>query len=317
MKKNTEITAIEWTATLLPANITEEDITWLCDLGAVVRPDPTRQGRWIIAGYTHNPWWGCTKWAAGCTNCYAEKFSKRTGRDVWGRGTPRWRTSEKNRSLPLKWNRISKQILERFGVRLNVFCGSMMDWLDSEVSPEWREDLFDVISQCDDLNWLMLTKRLEVKNWEPYETGIARLWDNLPPRWMGVEWPENVWFGHSVGCQDDWDTIKDSLTHLCATASPNIFISYGPAIGPVDWSAEINPIKHIFVEGESGAGAREFKWKWAVETLEWCRQEGVGFFMKQTGSNATWELWKDPIKAGPKGGNVDLWPEILPREYIS
>lgn len=36
------------------------------------------------ADHTFNPWWGCTHVHAGCTNCYAEAMSKRTGRAVWG-----------------------------------------------------------------------------------------------------------------------------------------------------------------------------------------------------------------------------------------
>lgn len=32
---------------------------------------------------TFNPWWGCTKIASGCDNCYAAAFDKRTGGDHW------------------------------------------------------------------------------------------------------------------------------------------------------------------------------------------------------------------------------------------
>ena len=38
---------------------------------------------------TFSPWWGCTKVATGCKNCYASAFSKRTGQDVWGDDKPR------------------------------------------------------------------------------------------------------------------------------------------------------------------------------------------------------------------------------------
>jgi len=75
MPTKTENTKIEWTATLLPETVTEKDRQWLeRELKLAVFPDETRPGRWLVGGYTHNPWWGCTKWAEGCHHCYAESF---------------------------------------------------------------------------------------------------------------------------------------------------------------------------------------------------------------------------------------------------
>lgn len=49
--------------------------------------------------------WGCTKVAAGCTNCYADTFSKRTGRAKWGPQGTRFKTGDSYWKQPLKWNR--------------------------------------------------------------------------------------------------------------------------------------------------------------------------------------------------------------------
>ena len=86
--------------------------------------------------HTFNPWIGCTKVSPGCAFCYAEtlddrRFSKTLGgatKDApishWGKGAPRYRTSEANWREPLKWNReaaISRVIDEAVWKS----CGSM------------------------------------------------------------------------------------------------------------------------------------------------------------------------------------------------
>ena len=39
--------------------------------------------------HTFNPWWGCVKVSPACTNCYAERDSKRYGFNVWGQEAER------------------------------------------------------------------------------------------------------------------------------------------------------------------------------------------------------------------------------------
>lgn len=55
--------------------------------------------------HTFNPWIGCTKVAAGCTHCYAEAFSKRTGKAKWGEHGTRVKTSESYWRQPLEWDK--------------------------------------------------------------------------------------------------------------------------------------------------------------------------------------------------------------------
>lgn len=52
--------------------------------------------------HTFNAWWGCSKVAEGCAHCYAEAFSKRTGRAQWGVGGTRVKMSESYWRQPLK-----------------------------------------------------------------------------------------------------------------------------------------------------------------------------------------------------------------------
>ena len=54
--------------------------------------------------HTFNPWWGCERVSEGCQHCYAETFAKRTGHDVWGKGSERRTFGPKHWAEPEKWN---------------------------------------------------------------------------------------------------------------------------------------------------------------------------------------------------------------------
>jgi protein gp37 len=72
-----------------------------------------------------------------------------------GAGKPRVRTRPDNWQEPRKWNRKA----ERDGKRIKVFCASLADVFDSEVEDSWRSDLWRLIEQTPNLDWLLLTKR--------------------------------------------------------------------------------------------------------------------------------------------------------------
>lgn len=60
------------------------------------------------ADHTFNPWIGCTKVHAGCTNCYAEAdMGTRRKRVTWGPHGTRSKTSEANWRKPVAWNKNS------------------------------------------------------------------------------------------------------------------------------------------------------------------------------------------------------------------
>lgn len=210
--------------------------------------------------HTFNPWIGCTKVSPGCDNCYAEAMmDHRYGRVQWGPHGERKRTSRANWRKPYQWNNAAV-IGEP---RPRVFCASLADVFDNAVPPVWRRDLFDVIRETPNLDWLLLTKRPQ---------NIAKM---LPSRWADDDWP-NVWLGTTAENQTEYDRRWAALSAVPARVR---FISYEPAIGPLtyiwgrpDW---------LICGGESGPGARPMAPEWAAEARDQCRASGIAFFMKQ------------------------------------
>ena len=247
---------------------------------------------------TFNPWIGCTKIGPGCDHCYAETLDARHkwgGVVHWGAGVPRYRTSEHAWKQPLAWEKKAAAGDKPW----RVFCASLADVFDNEVSPQWRVDLWALIDATPNLEWLIVTKRV----------GIVASWMAL---WG---WPANARLMITVCNQEEADRDIPKLLALpCKNG-----ISYEPALGPVDWTrisfgkvpmqgaAEfreteftINALKGahslnwpglgwVIVGGEStqGAGkARPFDLTWARSTVAQCKTAGVPVFVKQLGSDA-------------------------------
>jgi protein gp37 len=166
--------------------------------------------------HTINFWWGCLKVSPGCTNCYAETFSKRVGRNIWGpaQTTERWRTKGPWADC-LKWDQKAKAE----GVRRKVFCQSMSDFFEDHPQlPAWRTEAFEIIESFEWLDVQLLTKRIE------------NVLEMVPQRWLD-NWPAHVWMGTSVENQEYADKRIPELLKIPAKVR---FLSMEPLLGPVD-----------------------------------------------------------------------------------
>lgn len=258
--------------------------------------------------HTFNPWSGCIKVSPGCVHCYAETLSNRWGKDIWGPGAKRQRTSSAYWKKPLKWN---KQAANE-GRRFRVFCASMADvFEDNPQVSDWRSDLWDLIELTPNLDWLLLTKRPE-KVLE-----FTRRWT---PENYGPSWPDNIWVGTSVENQKYADERIPELLNIPARIR---FLSIEPLLGPVDLSSigsfgmgqclecagagetsgcYFSPdgigmcgsckgsgedksafVDWVIVGGESGPGARPMHPEWARGIRDQCQASGIPFLFKQWG----------------------------------
>lgn len=246
--------------------------------------------------HTFNPWEGCQKVGPGCDHCYAEARNARYNAGTapnWGPGAPRRRTSAGNWNQPRKWQGDAKRFDQVFNRRQRVFCASLADVFDNAVPTSWRDDLFALIEDCPDLDWLLLTKR--IGNVPAMLADLGR--DALP---------DNVWLGATIVNQVEADR---DIPKLLAVPARVRFLSMEPLLGPVDLTrlhhdgmVAVNaltgdcgvPEPHapsgfrgldwIIVGGETGAKeARPMHPDWARSLRDQCAAAGTPFLFKQWG----------------------------------
>lgn len=258
---------------------------------------------------TFNPWVGCTKiqrrrgLPSACDFCYAEKWAKRSGQVEWG-DHPRRRTTEAYWRNSLTWNGQAQAFQIKHERRQRVFCASLADVFDNQADPAWRADLFNLIRECDQLDWQLLTKRPQ---------NIRKM---LPPDWG--EGYSNVWLGTTA---EDAEAYQQRVRHLLKVPAAIHFVSYEPAIGPLgrldidgrspDW---------VIIGGESGVRAdliRLTNPRWVRDAIAECRRVGAAPFLKQWGTYknnpcvveagfSEQEAMKiDPPENGKGGGKLD------------
>lgn len=231
------------------------------------------------ATHTFNAWTGCTAVSAACDHCYAEGWAKRSGVVGWGPHAERRRTSEANWKKPLKWARDARPDLRNpdplamVPERPRVFCASLADVFDNQAPQEWRDDLWQLISDTPELDWMLLTKRPQ---------NILKM---IPARWRDGMVPGHVWLGITAENQPEYGRRMD---HLIRVPVKTIFVSYEPALGPLRMSefSTLNYPTMIICGGEDrarpGRPTNEQVLGWARDLRDECRQASVKFFFKQT-----------------------------------
>lgn len=249
--------------------------------------------------HTFNPWVGCTKISPACDHCYAEGWAKRSGMVKWGPHEIRRRTSTTNWRQPIKWNAEA----ERLGVRYRVFFASLADVFDNQVPDEWRRDLLRLIASTQNLDWLLLTKR--IGNASKMLSDAA---GSLGMTW-GKHW-RNIWIGATVCNQQEADRDIPKLLALPVVVR---FLSIEPLLGPVDLRFHIfseptsnfrtnagkrqmelrkpadGGLHWVIVGGESGvAESRPMNPDWVRDLRDQCHAGDVAFHFKQ------WGDWRPP-----------------------
>ena len=231
--------------------------------------------------HTFNPWYGCTQISSACDHCYAKVWGEeRFHRVVWN-GPPRRSSAGKWRE-PYRWNRAAQ------GCRASVFCLSLGDFFDNQVPPDWRADLWRLIGECRQLDWLILTKRPQ---------NIAKM---LPDGWP---WP-HVMLGVTVENQAEAARRLPILTRIPAAGR---FVSAEPLLEAINLRPWLGPdrVGWVIVGGESGKQHRLFDPEWASILLHQCREAGAAFFMKQLGG---YPDHRSEIADFPAALRVREWP---------
>ena len=285
---------------------------------------------------TFNPWIGCTKVGPGCDNCYAEReFDHRHHKAKWGPGQERVRTSAHNWRQPIRWNakpfaecpacghRGEPNMVSGLSpegqmmvcpqchngpmkpARRRVFSGSLCDVFDNEVPAQWRADLFRLIADTPNLDWLILTKRIgNASRMIAEATAHVELEDDSVGEWASSKpWP-NVWLGATICNQTEADR---DIPKLLAVPAAVRFVSMEPLLGSVTLRevhsdvceidaltgdhGVLRPLRGrsdakvhwVIVGGESGPKARPMHPDWVRSLRDQCQAAGVPFLFKQWG----------------------------------
>lgn len=257
---------------------------------------------------TWNPVTGCSKVSQGCKNCYAERIWPR----VYGKFRPfsDVKLHGDRLDLPHTWRKPRR-----------VFVNSMSDLFHESLSDNDITKVWSVMVVADRHTYQVLTKRPE--RMRDYVAG----WINHM-RAESKRPIENVWLGVSV---EDQKTAEERIPILLQTPAALRWISYEPALGPLDLrraspltkflTGAFGGIDWVICGGESGPKARPFDPDWARYIRDQCKEASVPFFMKQFGSYPV----LDPRYIMPggtrrlrdgHGGDPEEWPEDLRiREY--
>lgn len=217
---------------------------------------------------TWNPVAGCTPVSPGCLNCYAARMALRLTHMPNGTGHKYAGTAKRARdgrpvfSGKINLDEESLDIPRHWRLPRTIFVNSMSDLFHKDVPLEYIQRVFNVMEECPQHIFQVLTKRPE---------RAAELAPHLP-------WPTNVWMGTSVESADYFDRIR-ALKTIKASVR---FLSCEPLLGPLR-RMPLSGIQWVIVGGESGPGARPMDEAWVLEIKEQCEARGVAFFFKQWG----------------------------------
>jgi protein gp37 len=257
-------------------------------------------------GETWNPIVGCSIKSPDCINCYAMK-------DAWRKGfnpnTPQYHGLTEKVNGKAVWNGTLRFVDHKLTEPLKrkkpttYFVNSMSDLFHEEVADEWIDRVFAVVALSPQHTFQVQTKRAErmreycsdsdrkfaigeIIHQDEYlhncRPDIATLGWMVARRAPLQKWPlPNVWLGVSAERQQEADERREPLRAL-AEQRWLTFVSYEPALGPVDWSGW-EFLRWLISGGESGHDARASHPDWHRAARDWCAANDVEFFFKQWG----------------------------------
>jgi protein gp37 len=228
------------------------------------------------------------------------------GLTVMTKHGPRWtgevRFLPERLSEPLHWRKPRR-----------VFVNSMSDLFHEALTNEQIAAVFGVMAAAPRHTFQVLTKRTaRMREWFAWALGFGELRSDALRRMRfhadqkgargialrdvhadGVDWPlGNAWIGVSA---EDQATADERVPDLLACPAAVRWVSYEPAIGPVDFTPWLFDPRHmgsptspeslawIVCGAESGPKARPFALDWMRATIAACRDSGTPVFCKQVG----------------------------------
>lgn len=207
--------------------------------------------------HTVNFWTGCNKVSAECANCYIGPLMRRRGAEPFNGPI---RTAQSTWKKAFQFNREAIAT----GETVRIFTCSMSDFFH-DGADAWRDEAWQVIRECDQVIWQILTKRPDL---------IA---DRLPSDWG--DGYRHVWLGVTAGCRDSSWRL-DELAKIPAACR---FISAEPLLERLDLRPHLADFDWVITGCEQAARdkRRRMELDWVRDIDSQCREAGVAHFFKQ------------------------------------
>ncbi len=229
---------------------------------------------------TWNPIIGCTKISDGCKGCYAQIMANRLA------SMPKTCHDYGMVITHGKWNgrtELRTEVLEKpftWKKPRMIFVVSMGDLFHESVPFEWIDQVMDMIFQCSQHTFQILTKRPE----QMKKYFDAQTWDQMPNLWLGVT-------------TENQEQANKRILALLDTPAAKRFVSIEPMLGRVSfrwarwhpligntWHLDgMNKIDQVIVGGETGPGARPMDPIWVHQIRDQCIESKTPFFFKSWG----------------------------------
>ena len=202
------------------------------------------------------PWTGCYKASEGCDNCY-----------FYGPNAKRYGQNVVQKTDKFDWpvRKDAKGEYRIKGGKILATCFAT-DFFLAEAD-EWRKEIWAIIKKRTDLDFLILTKRID------------RFPQSLPSDWG--EGYDNVNIGCSVENQKQADY---RLPLFLSYPIKRRFVACAPLLEKIDLSPYLHGIDHVTVGGETGRDARQCDYDWVLSLREQCANAHKTFWYKNTGT---------------------------------
>ncbi len=202
------------------------------------------------------PWSGCYKLSEGCDYCYFYgPYSKRYGQNTVQK------TDEFDK--PIAVTPKGEPKIQSGKIVATCFA---TDFFIPEAD-EWRAEAWAMIKKRSDLEFIILTKRID------------RFQVALPSDWNAGY--DNVYIGCTV---ENQNLANYRLPLFLSYPIKRRFVSCSPLLELIDLSPYLGSIEHVTVGGETGRQARECDYSWVLDIREQCISAGSTFWFKNTGS---------------------------------
>ena len=201
---------------------------------------------------TFNPVTGCTKYSAGCANCYAETLTKRFPK-AFPNGF----------NVTLHPERLDEP--KHVKKPTMFFVCSMADLFHDNVPFEYIDRVMQTIRDCPQHTFQILTKR------------TIRMRNYFLTRFV----PRNAWIGTTVESNKQIGRIK-LISGIGIFENSKHFLSCEPLLTDLG-KLDLSGIDWVIVGGETGPKARPMKKEWMLNIKRQCDEQGVPFFFKSWG----------------------------------